>query len=223
MANLIPDLTLQDNTSQRLPCLLVLDGSGSMDGDPIEQLNDGLKILEENLKADDIASQRVQLLVLRFGDDDEVIVLSDWTDAMSWTAPTINANGRTPTGIAMEKALDLLEEQKQKYRDHGIPYNRPWIFLITDGEPTDLDWEHSAQRCREAEKSDKAIIFPIASGQANIEKLSQFSNRPPVKLDGLKFKELFIWLSKSTSTASRATQGATAQLPSISGWGEVST
>ena len=61
----IDDIALQDNTSQRLPCVLVLDGSGSMEGNPISELNQGLKTLEEELKKDDTASQRVQLLVIR--------------------------------------------------------------------------------------------------------------------------------------------------------------
>lgn len=223
MSNFIPDISLQDNTSQRLPCILVLDGSGSMAGVSIDELNSGLRILEAQLKADDIASQRVQLLVIRFGGEDEVTILSDWTDAMDWTAPTIDADGRTPIGMAMRNALSLLEEQKQKYRSYGIPYNRPWIFLITDGEPTDNGWEKVAIECRNAETSGKAVIFGIGTGDANLEQLGQFSVREPIKLDGLKFKELFIWLSQSASSASRTTQGTSTQLPSISGWGQIPT
>ena len=83
----IDDIALQDNTSQRLPCVLVLDGSCSMEGNPISELNQGLKTLEEELKKDDTASQRVQLLVIRLGDDDKATILTDWTDAID-LAPT---------------------------------------------------------------------------------------------------------------------------------------
>ena len=56
---LIPDIQLENNTSQRLPCVLVLDGSGSMEGNSIsEELNKGLKVLEEELKKDDTASAK---------------------------------------------------------------------------------------------------------------------------------------------------------------------
>ena len=220
--NIIPDVVLTDNTSQRLPCALVLDGSGSMSGDAIRELNDGLKVLENELKNDDTAAQRVQLLVIRLGDDDQVQIVTDWTDAMDFSAPTIEANGRTPLGVAMRVALDKIEDQKENYRSHDIPYNRPWIFLITDGAPTDLDWESAADDCRQAEDNNKVAIFPIGTAEADFEALKKFANRAPIKLDGLKFRELFVWLSRSASSGSQAAQDSQIQLPAM-GWGTVST
>ena len=125
----IDNIALQDNTSQRLPCVLVLDGSGSMEGNPISELNQGLKTLEEELKKDDTASQRVQLLVIRLGDDDKATILTDWTDAIDFKAPSLEAYGRTPLGKAMQLALEKIEEQKVNYKSNQIPYNRPWIFI----------------------------------------------------------------------------------------------
>ena len=219
---IIPDVVLTDNTSQRLPCVLVLDGSGSMGGQPIDELNAGLKILENELKNDDTASQRVQLLVICFGGDDEIEVVDDWKDALDFTAPTIEASGRTPLGAAMQTALEKIEAQKENYRAHDIPYNRPWIFLITDGEPTDLDWEDAAANCRRAEDDSKVVIFAIGTEDADFDALKQFSNRAPVKLDGLKFKELFLWLSRSASSGSKASQDTDVQLPAVD-WGTVPT
>jgi len=224
---MIPDVVLTDNTSQRLPCVLVLDGSASMadpraESDAIRELNSGLNILEEELKNDDISAQRVQLLVLRLGDDDQVEVVREWTDAMDFTAPTIEANGRTPLGKAMRMALDRVEEQKENYRSHDIPYNRPWIFLITDGQPTDLDWEDAAADCRQAEDDNKVVIFSIGTAGADFDALKQFSNRSPVMLDGLKFRELFVWLSRSASSGSKASQDTQVQLPAVD-WGVVQT
>jgi len=220
--SMIPDVILSDNTSQRLPCVLVLDASLSMEGEAINELNEGLKVLEQELKNDDTASQRVQLLVIELGGDDEVNVISDWQDAIDFTAPKIIANGRTPLGIAMKLALEKIELQKENYRSHDIPYNRPWIFLITDGDPTDLDWESAATDCRNAENDNKVTIFPIGTQEANFDALKQFSNRSPVKIDGLKFKELFVWLSQSASSGSRAAQDTEVQLPAVD-WGTIST
>lgn len=218
----IPDIALTDNTSQRLPCVLLIDGSGSMGGDPINQLNAGIQLLESELKKDDIASQRVQLLVIRFGGDDEVEVVTDWTDAMAFTAKHIDANGRTPMGAAVKLALTKLEEQKVRYRNNGIAYNRPWLFLLTDGSPTDTDWEASAALSKAAEQDGKLSFFGIGVGaDADLKKLSQFSTRAPLRLEGLKFKELFLWLSRSTSSASKAAQGSNVQLPSPSDWSHV--
>lgn len=208
----IPDLALIDNTSQRLPCVLLIDGSGSMAGRPIADLNAGLSLLEDELKKDDIASQRVQLLVIRFGG--EVEMICDWTDAMSFSAPTIEASGLTPMGAAVRLALSKLEEQKTRYRTNGIAYNRPWLFLLTDGNPTDSNWEQAAHESRTAETAGKLTFFGIGVGpEVDLGKLAQFSVRAPVRLDGLKFRELFLWLSRSTSSASKASQGSNIQLP----------
>ncbi len=217
------DLALVDNTSQRLPCVLILDGSLSMDGPPIIELNAGLRILEEELKKDDIASQRVQLLVIRLGGRDKVEVLCDWTDAMSFSSPIVEANGSTPLGAAVRLGLTKIEEQKARYRANGITYNRPWLFMLTDGEPTDTGWEQAAAECQEAEKKGKVVVFCIAAGAAEMSKLERFSTRKPVRLDGLKFKELFVWLSQSAKSGSVATQGTNAQLAPPTDWMQVPT
>lgn len=217
----IPDVELVDNNSQRTPCVLVLDGSGSMEGQPIRELNEGLRLLEQELKNDSLASVRVQLLVIRAGGNDEVDVLSDWCDAISFEAPSVSASGRTPIGAAMALALDKIAEQKQNYDANGIPCTRPWIMLISDGNPTDPGWEDVAMRCREAEAAKKVAIFPIGTAEADLGVLSQFATKPALKLKGIQFKELFLWLSRSVSAASKAAPGETTQLPAPSGWAQL--
>jgi uncharacterized protein YegL len=192
-----------------------------MAGNPINELNEGLKILEQELKNDDTAAQRVQLMVIRLGDNDTVEILTDWTDAIDFSAPRLEANGVTPLGSAMRMAIEKIEEQKENYKDHSIPYNRPWVFLITDGNPTDLDWENAAAECRKAEADGKVSIFAIGTADADFEALKKFSGRSPVKLDGLKFKELFVWLSRSASSGSKASQDAEMQMEAPSDWGTV--
>ena len=56
-----------DNPSQRCPCLLILDVSGSMSGQPIRELNDGVVLPKDELSADPLASKRVQIGVITFG------------------------------------------------------------------------------------------------------------------------------------------------------------
>jgi uncharacterized protein YegL len=218
----VPDEALLQNNSQRLPCVLLIDASGSMAGSPIAELNAGLRLLESELKSDDVASQRVQLMVIQFGGvDSEVRVLVDWTDAMDFSAPTLEAGGLTPMGEAVQLALQKLEEQKQRYRTHGIPYNRPWVFLLTDGAPNP-GWEPAASANREAEQAGKLTLFGIGIGEADLNTLAKFSTRPPVRLQGLKFRELFLWLSRSTSIASQSAQGSNVQLAPPTDWMQVS-
>ena len=226
MSDLIPDIQLQDNTDQRLACVLVLDGSTSMmekndEGKSrIDLLNEGLKTFENELKNDDLASTRVQIYVLRIGGNSDVEVVSDWTDAINWTAPQIEANGTTPLGAGAKEALKQIEFQKSKYQANGITYNRPWLILITDGEPNDAGWERVADECREAENDNKVSVFPIGVDGSNIDSLSRFANKSAIPLKNLAFNELFVWLSRSVSMGSQAAAGDNIQLPAI-GWGDI--
>ncbi|MEQ4939131.1 hypothetical protein ABN098_20050, partial [Proteus terrae] len=95
MASFIPDVSFIDNSEQRTPLILVLDCSGSMQGQPIAQLNQGLKLLEEELKQDVIAAKRVRLLVIKYGGYDECELYGDWSDAMDFIAPELGASGLT--------------------------------------------------------------------------------------------------------------------------------
>ena len=220
MSDLIPDLVLQDNSSQRLPCVVLVDGSSSMDGKAINNLNEGLKVLEAELKADDVASLRVQLLIVRIGGHSDVETVIDWTDAIDFIAPNIKANGTTPLGKGVEHSLKKIEEQKEKYKQNQIPYNRPWLFIITDGSPTDNGWERCATKAVEAETKGKVVIFPIGTEGADFDTLNQFSSRGAMMLQHLNFKELFVWLSQSVSAGSQTEVDSTAQLPAAN-WGVV--
>jgi uncharacterized protein YegL len=150
----------------------------------------------------------VQILIIKAFGKDEVQISSDWTDAMNFAAPTMEAGGLTPLGKAMETALQKIEEQKCLYDSCGITSKRPWIFLISDGEPTDYGWEDSAELCRYAQKNKKVVIHAIGTQGANLDKLAKFSMLPPKRLTGLKFTEFFLWLSRSVSCISKAAPNA---------------
>jgi uncharacterized protein YegL len=222
----IPDVQLIDNSEQRTPLVLVLDCSGSMDGEPIQQLNQGLAVLERELKYDSVAARRVRLLVLKLGGYDQAQVVGDWIDAMEFTAPVLQADGTTPTGAAMDLALVQIDEEKQRFRQAGIAYTRPWLFLMSDGEPTD-DWQQAAERSRQAEQAHKLAVFPIAVGEgANAATLGEFSGRGARavrRLGGLKFKELFLWMSTSMKVVSQSRPGGQVQLPSTDNWSSAPT
>jgi uncharacterized protein YegL len=207
----IPDIQLVDNSSERLPLVLIVDGSGSMQGPPITALNDGLRLLEKELKEDPVARLRVQLVVLQIGGNDDVTILTDWTDAMNFSAPTVVAYGSTPLGKAVRLALTKLEDQKHKYKSHGIPYKRPWLYIITDGAPTDTGWEAAGDECRRAMADRKVVPFAILTGEAQLDAMRRFADNV-LQLQGVKFRELFQWLSASASAGSKAQADAAVQI-----------
>lgn len=206
------------NPEPRCPCVLLLDTSGSMASLPIDQLNEGLQAFKEALCKDDLASIRVELMIISFGDSARIV--QDFISPLQFMPPMLSANGSTPMGAAINMGLDQIEDRKKIYRQNGVPYYRPWMFLITDGAPTD-DVVNAAQRVTNAESGKKLAFFAVGVRDADINTLSKISVRKPVLLDGLKFGNMFQWLSTSLTQVSRSKPGMEVPLQSPAGWATV--
>lgn len=210
-------LEFATNTAPRLPCVVIVDGSSSMEAnDAIGALNKGLKVFADELREDTKARAGVRLKVIRVGGSVDTLV--DWVDAANFDAPHVDAHGNTPLGAAVGQALDDLEDEKARIENAGLIRNRAWLFILTDGEPTDDGWEQHAAACRQAETDKKVSVFCIGVDGANMNKLAKFSSRAPAPLDSAKFREFFVWLSKSASAGSAAKTGQTAQMASYNDW-----
>jgi uncharacterized protein YegL len=205
-----------DNPEPRCPCLLLLDTSKSMDGDPIRELERGLAGFKDALLADSLAAKRVEISVVTFG---PVRVLSQFQTPDTFIPPKLYATEDTPMGGAIVGALELIRQRKSAYKAMGIPYYRPWIFLITDGEPTD-DWKEAAVEIKRGEDNRAFSFFAVGVKNADMETLEKIAVRKPLRLDGLDFRQLFEWLSTSLRTVSRSRVGTTVLLPPP-GWAEV--
>lgn len=213
---------LAENPDPRAPCLLLLDTSASMGGDPIRALNDGLRTFKDDVMTDDLARRRVEVAVVTFGGGG-VRVVQEFTTVDSWEPPELTTGGATPLGEALTTGLQLLEDRKELYRNAGLQYFRPWVFLITDGEPTDR-WEEAAQQARRADAERRALFFVVGVERANLTRLAEIAppDRPPLKLRGLQFGELFLWLSQSQQRVSHSRVGDQLALPPV-GWADVTT
>lgn len=188
-----------ENPEPRCPCVLLLDNSNSMRGEAIQALNLGLVAFKKNLIKDPLAARRVEIAVLTFGH--EVQVVRDFHSVADFSPPVLTAGGLTPMGSAILKGLDLLEARKAVYKAHGIVYYRPWVFMITDGKPKgepDAVMDEAVRRLHEAESSKHVVFFPVYVRGARVDRLEKIAVRPPVKLAGLNFVDLFVWLSRST-------------------------
>lgn len=203
---------LVENPSSRLPVVLVLDTSSSMEGAPLAHLQLALERFLADVAKDEDAQRACELAVLTVGGTVKAhrhfaLVQAGWR-------PALEADGHTPLGKATEKALDLLEARKLQYSSVGNAYFQPWLVLLTDGEPTDSIARASA-RVADLVRDRKLTVFPIATGEkANRDRLRELAGGvEPLSLGERGFGEFFRWLSASMSQASRSTPGATLTLP----------
>lgn len=209
-----------ENPENRCPVVLLLDTSSSMSGEPIEELTRGVSVFKEEVLKDTKASLSVEVAIVSFG---PVELIQDFVTVPELTPPTLEANGLTPMGAVIEYGIDLIESRKEVYKTNGIQYYRPWIFLITDGAPTD-SWENAAQKVRQGEAEGKFCFFTVAVEGADMDTLKEINTveRPPILLNGLDFKSLFVWLSTSMKRVSSAKVGEMLALPPV-GWGQITT
>ena len=85
--------------------------------------------------------------------------MQDFVTIEQFTPPSLEADGLTPMGEAINFSIDLIEARKEIYKSHGIQYYRPWIFMITDGAPTD-DWQAASERLHVREEDAQSLHVP---------------------------------------------------------------
>jgi uncharacterized protein YegL len=196
------------NAENRCFCVLLLDTSGSMGGKPIEQLNAGLVTLKDELMLDPLAQKRVEIAIVTFGPPTELL---SGVTAENFIAPSLQAGGDTPIGAALLKGLDIVATRKAAYKAAGVKYYRPWIMLITDGSSTDKnsnEWTDAIAKIQSGHAQGTFAFFPIGVESADMAELAAICpSVAPLKLDGLRFRELFKWLSSSMKAVSQSKPG----------------
>ncbi|MCM1176206.1 MAG: VWA domain-containing protein [Bacteroides sp.] len=229
-----------ENYEQKCLCVLVLDLSGSMneivddstavatgqtvfvDGknynivtggiSKLDNLVEGLQSFYTDIENDETTSQRLELAVVTFGDS--VNVIQSPTLISDIEMPGLMADGDTALVDAVEEAIDIVNNRKKWYKSTGQPYYRPWIILITDGEPdAGQDVSALANRIKKDTSEKKYVFLPIGVDNANMQVLQNIQGQiPAMKLKGTKFSSFFKWLSASMGTVVSSEEGTAVDL-----------
>lgn len=208
-----------ENFEQKCLCVLVLDVSGSMIGAPINELNKGLKEFYGEISSDETTRQRLEVSMITF--NHKVRTVQEPALVENFQMPQLEASGSTALVDAVNEAIDKVAARKQWYKSTNQPYYRPWIILMTDGEPdNDQDVNALAERIKQDTANKRYAFLPIGVEDANMQILDKIKGEiPPMKLQGTKFSSFFKWLSASMGTVVTSEEGQQVDLtPGADDW-----
>lgn len=185
---------------RRLPIYLLLDISGSMMGEPIESLRNGLQLLESSLKQDPYALETAYISVITFGSSAQQVI--PLTEVVQFQAPALQVGGQTELGRALSLLADRIEAEVKQNTPTEKGDWKPMVFLMTDGEPTD-DWYAGWQRLKQVKTG--TVVACAAGMQANTSILQQISENV-VRLDSVNadsIRAFFKWVTQSIAVSSQ--------------------
>lgn len=187
--------------SRRLPVYLVLDCSGSMSGDPIQAVRQGVKALVADLQTEPYAIETAYLSVIAFESTAQQIC--PLTELLAFQEPNLVAGGTTSLGEALKLLTKCFDKDVNKASETQKGDWKPLVFLMTDGMPTD-SWERAAD---ELKQKKPANIIACAAGANADEYVLKRITEIVVKLDDLQpdtLKAFFKWVTQSIKQTSQS-------------------
>lgn len=198
---------------RRLPVYLLLDTSGSMFGEPIEAVRNGVNVLVSTLRQDPYALETAYLSIITF--DSTAKQITPLTELASFQPPVIDANGCTALGEALSLLASCVDREVTKTTAEVKGDWKPLVFIMTDGVPTD-----NLSKGLNDFKSRKfgTVVACAAGAGADTNTLKQITENV-VSLDtadSATIKSFFQWVSASISTGSMKVEESGSDVGSLS-------
>ena len=190
---------LLENYEQKSLCVFVLDISRTMRGQRIEELNKSLQSFYNVISSDETTSQRLELAIVTFGDNVNVIQSPSLITDMQFPELIATVDDAVLCD-AVEEAINIVNNRKEWYKSTGQPYYRPWIILISGGDSNEIQNISTLANKIKKDTSEKKYVFlPIGVNNANMQVLKSIQGQiPAMTLKDAKFETFFRWLSDST-------------------------
>ena len=198
---------------RRLPVYLLLDTSGSMYGEPIEAVKNGVQTLISTLRGDPYALETAYVSIITFNSSAQQI--SPLTELAAFQQPSINAGGGTALGGALSLLAQKIDTEVIKTTTEVKGDWRPLVFIMTDGVPTD----DLSKGLSEFRRRKYGMVVACAAGQgASTDTLKQITEKV-VQLDtadSATIKSFFKWVSASISTSSKSIEDTACEATTMS-------
>jgi uncharacterized protein YegL len=190
---------------RKLPVYLLLDTSGSMLGEPIEAVKNGVQTLVAALRQDPYALETAYLSVITFDNGARQVV--PLTELANFQMPNIQALGQTCMGDALQLLAQKVETEVQKTTAEVKGDWKPIVFIMTDGTPTD---DLNAGLAAIRSKRFGMIIACAAGANANVDALRQITESigSRATADSSTISAFFKWVSASISTGSQKVEAS---------------
>ena len=185
---------------RRLPVYLLLDTSGSMSGEPIEAVKNGVQVLVSTLRQDPYALETAYISVLTFDSIAQQIV--PLTDLAAFQAPSISASGGTSLGAGLKLLAECIDREVLRSTPERKGDWKPLVFIMTDGGPTD-QWQNGLTEFKK--RKIGITVACAAGGAADINILKQITEVVVTldTADSTTIKAFFKWVSASIGTSSQ--------------------
>ena len=184
---------------RRLPVYLLLDTSGSMNGEPIEAVKNGVQIMISSLRQNPQAIETAFLSVITFDTTAQQVI--PLTDLASFQMVDLRATGVTALGEALKLVANKIDTEVAKTTTEQKGDWKPLVFIMTDGIPTD-DWKIGLE---EFKKRKTAFTVACAAGSGADTSILKQITENVVSLDTADSQSIgkfFQWVTASIGVTS---------------------
>ena len=200
-------------SESHMALVFILDSSYSMNGQPIDQLNEGLNRFKAQVCQDKQTRDILDVAIIEFNDSYSVV--QDFVPIEYMDNIQLVANGSTNYSAPIREALRMVDERSRFYRRSGTEPYKPWVILVSDGAPLD-NISAVASEIKQMQDEEKVRFLTLGVGNFDPVPLKQLTD-VNFKMEGLDFAPFFNWVAKSMRSVSTTAPGEKAPLPPLEG------
>lgn len=186
---------------RRLPVYFLIDVSESMTGEPIENVQKGMRSIIQELRTDPYALETAFASVIAFAG--RAIELSPLTELYKFYPPVLPIGGGTAVGNALDFLMNHIDANVKKTTLEEKGDWKPIVFMFTDGTPTD-DPTKAFSRWNNYYRKHASLVVISLGDNVDTSLFGQITENV-IRFnpsDEMSYKVFFKWVSDSIKASS---------------------